>query len=68
MIPGIGHAVTVALVVTYGASVYAVGKVFQKHFESGGTFLSLGKTRVRGYFVEKYEEGKHTVRQWVTAK
>ncbi len=66
-VPLVGHVAAAALVVTNGASVYAVGKVFQKHFESGGSFLSRGKTRVRGYFEEKCEEGKQTVPRWVTA-
>ncbi len=43
------------------AFVYAVGKVFQKHFESGGTFLSSDNEAVASYFRERYEEGKSLV-------
>ncbi len=67
-VPGIGHAMTVALVLTNGASVYAVGKVFQKHFESGGTFLSCDETLIREYFAKKYEEGKRRLPRWTAAK
>ncbi|MEW5983028.1 MAG: DUF697 domain-containing protein [Acidobacteriota bacterium] len=40
---------------TGGASVYAVGKIFQKHFESGGTFLSRDHALIRDCFREQYE-------------
>lgn len=66
-LPIIGHAITATFVLTNGIAVYALGKVFQKHFESGGTFLSRDKTQVRGYFKEKFEEGKQTVPQWIAA-
>lgn len=46
------------LSVTGAASVYAVGKVFQKHFESGGTFLNSGRSVLRAYFREQQKEGR----------
>jgi hypothetical protein len=39
-----------------------VGKVFEQHFASGGTFLTFDAKKVEGYFREKFEEAKkHTV-------
>jgi len=58
-VPLVGHALYVGTLSIFGgASVYAVGKLFQKHFESGGTFLSSRNTVLKGYYREKLEEGK----------
>ncbi len=58
-VPLIGHAVYVGMLsITGGAAMYAVGKVFQKHYESGGTFLSSENSVLKNYFQEKYQEGK----------
>lgn len=40
------------------AFTYAIGKVFQRHFESGGTFLDLDVKKAEGFFKEKFKEGK----------
>lgn len=62
-VPLLGHAVYVGILsLTGGAAVYAVGKIFQQHYESGGTFLSKDNTYIRNYFKEKYAEGKHVVK------
>jgi uncharacterized protein (DUF697 family) len=61
-IPGIGSiAASGLLVLVNGASVYAVGKVFQRHFESGGTFLSSDNLLIRRFFKESYAEGKQVL-------
>ena len=58
-LPLFGHVVYVSfLSATNGAAVYAVGKIFQRHYESGGTFLSSNNSTIRSYFKERYEEGK----------
>lgn len=58
-VPLIGHAVYVGMLsITGGAAMYAVGKIFQRHYESGGTFLSSENSVLRNYFQEKYQEGK----------
>lgn len=58
-VPLIGHILYAGfLSATNGAAVYAVGKIFQKHYESGGTFLSGSRPTLRAYFKDKYEEGK----------
>jgi len=44
-----------------GASTYAIGRIFIKHFESGGTLLTLDPDRVRDAYTEELEEGKKVV-------
>ena len=61
-LPLVGHAIYVgALSLSGGISVYAIGKIFQKHFESGGTFLSSDNAVLRNYFKEKQKEGRKLV-------
>lgn len=58
-LPVVGHAAYVGfLSVTSGAAVYAVGKIFQKHYESGGTFLGSGKPALQAQFKQDLEDGK----------
>ena len=40
------------------AFTYALGKVFQQHFASGGTFLTFQPEKVKTYFREKFEEAR----------
>jgi uncharacterized protein (DUF697 family) len=61
-LPLFGHIVYAGfLSATNGAAVYAVGKIFQRHYESGGIFLSSRNNTIRSFFKEKYEEGKQIV-------
>lgn len=61
-IPGIGHVLSYGtLVALNGASTYAVGKVFARHFSSGGTFFTFDPEAARDYFTEQYEKGKGVV-------
>lgn len=46
------------LVLTSGASAWALGKVFVQHFEAGGTFLDFDPDAVRDYFKKQFEEGR----------
>lgn len=65
-VPIFGHATYITfLSVTNGAAVFAVGKIFQRHYESGGTFLSSDNSVLRKYFRESYDEGKDVVRALV---
>jgi uncharacterized protein (DUF697 family) len=58
-IPVIGQTVGgVSMSITAGAITYAVGKVFNMHFASGGTFLSFDPEEVREYYSEMLKEGK----------
>lgn len=58
-IPGIGSVVGgVTMAVLSGASSYALGEVFKKHFETGGTFLDFDIDRLTKMYKEKFEKGK----------
>ncbi|MFC1679017.1 YcjF family protein [Elusimicrobiota bacterium] len=57
--PLIGPAVYVLAVPAFaGAATYAIGKVFIRHFESGGTFLDLDPSKVKAYFSEQFSKKK----------
>lgn len=68
MAPGVGHALHTSLFsISGGAAVYAVGKIFQRHYESGGVFLSSNNSVIRRVFNEEYRQGKKIVPQWAKA-
>jgi uncharacterized protein (DUF697 family) len=46
------------MVVSCGATAWALGRVFIQHFESGGTFLNLDPEQVREHFKTHLEEGR----------
>lgn len=63
-IPGIGSVLGgVTLAVFAGASTYALGEVFKKHFETGGTFLDFDPSRLKTYYDEKFEKGKQIAKK-----
>ncbi|MEA3333982.1 MAG: DUF697 domain-containing protein [Pseudomonadota bacterium] len=41
-----------------GASTYAIGNLFIRHFESGGTLLNMDPQKMRDHFKEEFENGK----------
>ena len=57
-IPGVGSMGGVTMAVLSGASTFALGEVFKKHFETGGTFLDFDPQRLKNYYNEKFEKGK----------
>lgn len=60
MIPIIGPVVgSVTMPIISGASTYAIGKVFVKHFESGGTFLDFDPAKAKQPFEKMFNEGKN---------
>lgn len=59
LIPGVGSLLGgVTLAILSGASSYALGEVFKKHFETGGTFLDFDVSRLKDFYNEKFEKGK----------
>lgn len=59
VIPGVGSILGgVTLAVLSGGSTYALGEVFKKHFETGGTFLDFDPQRLKKFYDEKFEKGK----------
>ena len=58
-IPGVGSVLGgVTLAVLSGGATYALGEVFKKHFDTGGTFLDFDPSRLKAYYDEKFEKGK----------
>jgi uncharacterized protein (DUF697 family) len=63
MIPIVGTVGgVVAMAGTAGASTYAVGRVFDMHFASGGTLLDFDASKVKSVFTREYEKGKAVAR------
>src|SRR6188474_1562473 len=63
-IPGVGSVIGgVTMAVLSGASSYALGEVFKKHFETGGTFLDFDVKRLKKMYNEKFEKGKKVAEQ-----
>lgn len=48
----------VAMPVIAGASTYAIGRVFVRHFELGGTFEDLNFARAKAYFSSQFRSGQ----------
>ncbi len=68
-IPFVGSALSYSsLVLLNGTSTYAIGKVFQQHFASGGTFLTFKPEAVRSYFAEQLEKGKTVIKSATQGK
>ncbi|MGP1457931.1 MAG: DUF697 domain-containing protein [Treponema sp.] len=62
--PGIGTALGVgSQVVLSGATTFAVGKVFQSHFENGGNFFNFNVNAMKGKFKEFLSIGKKTAKK-----
>ncbi len=58
-VPIIGQAVgMVTMPVSCGASTYATGKVFIRHFESGGDLFTFDPDKMKAYYREMLKEGR----------
>ncbi len=67
LVPGIGTIIGgVTVSIFNGASTYALGEVFKRHFDSGGTILDFDTERLRKVYKEKFEKGKKVVKEWQT--
>lgn len=59
IVPVIGFTVTaVSMSALSAASTYAIGKIFVRHFESGGTFLNFNVAQNTDYYEEQVKKGK----------
>ncbi|MCP4697113.1 MAG: DUF697 domain-containing protein [Gammaproteobacteria bacterium] len=64
-IPVGGTAVGTASSLAFnGASTYALGRVFIRHFESGGTLLTFEADKFKKHFTAEYEKGKEKAREF----
>lgn len=58
-IPVVGTAVgAVTFPAFAGATTYAIGQVFDKHFAGGGTMLDLKAADMKAYFADELDKGK----------
>lgn len=58
-IPGVGSVIGgLTMSVLSGASSYAVGEIFKKHFEKGGTILDFDPDRLKKMYNDLFEKGK----------
>jgi uncharacterized protein (DUF697 family) len=58
-IPGIGSLVGgLSMAALSGASTYAIGQVFAKHFETGGTLLDFDVEKFKDFYQRQFEVGK----------
>ena len=58
-VPVVGQTVgMVTMPVSCGASTYATGKVFIRHFESGGDLFTFDPDKMRAYYKEMLKEGR----------
>lgn len=48
----------VATAVLSGASTYAIGQAFKRHFDKGGTFLDIDLNSLKKMYMDKFEKGK----------
>ncbi|MEO1103780.1 MAG: hypothetical protein AAFW98_08655, partial [Pseudomonadota bacterium] len=59
LVPGVGWMIGMAsLPLVAGASTYAVGQVFVKHFEEGGSMANISAEMMQDYYREQFEKGK----------
>ncbi len=64
LVPGIGSVIGgVALSIVSGASTFALGEVFKKHFETGGTILDFDVDNLKKIYDDKFEKGKEMARK-----
>lgn len=64
IVPGLGTLGGGASVaITAGSVTYAVGQVFARHFESGGTLLDFDPKKMRDLFKSKLKEGKEAAQK-----
>lgn len=65
LVPGLGTVIGgITTAAVNGASTYALGQVFRRHFSTGGTFLDFDTDRLKKIYQEQFEKGKSVATQW----
>ena len=63
-IPGAGSFIGgMAVSIMSGASTYALGQAFRRHFETGGTFLDFDLSRLKKIYDDMFEKGKEVAKE-----
>lgn len=69
MIPGVGQALgVISALAVPPASTYALGRVFIKHFESGGTFLTFDEERGKKEYKEEVTKKEREIEHYAGIK
>jgi len=64
-IPVVGTAVSwLVTPALAGATTYAIGKVFVRHLETGGSLLTFDGKKMKGYMEKALDEGKKRMPRW----
>jgi uncharacterized protein (DUF697 family) len=64
-IPVVGTAVSwLVTPALAGATTYAIGKVFVRHLETGGSLLTFDGKKMKGYMEKALDEGKRRMPRW----
>jgi uncharacterized protein (DUF697 family) len=64
LMPGIGHVVAaLSQPVMIGATTYALGRVFEFHFATGGTLLDFDVEKMREHFRKEFAAGLDIAKQ-----
>jgi uncharacterized protein (DUF697 family) len=59
LVPGFGWMLgAVSMPVVAGSTTYAIGQVFERHFENGGSIYDISVESMREYFNEQLKRGK----------
>ncbi len=59
LIPGVGPVIGgISMAIFSGASTYAIGQVFLKHFEEGGNLQNFDTDKFRVFYEAQFEKGK----------
>jgi len=62
LVPAVGTALgVITLPLVAAAFTRATGRIFQMHFEAGGTLLDFNPTHMRDYFKQEFENAKSAV-------
>jgi uncharacterized protein (DUF697 family) len=69
VVPGVGQTMGAVCAATVsGASTYAVGKVFARHFSEGGTFLSFDPEKAKAFYEEMFRQGQEVATEMKTER
>lgn len=64
VVPGIGtFAGSTGVSITAGGLTYATGKVFTRHFSTGGTLKDFDLAKAKQHFMREFRQGKRFVKQ-----
>ena len=64
-IPIVGSIIGgLSMAIMSGASTYAVGQVFIRHFAAGGTLSDFDPMKAKDYFQDEFERGKQQAERW----